>query len=272
VVPIRAERAAGPLEVDATRSEQLGSVAWFVGICLALAAITLVPVVPASLTPFLLAIGPAVVALALAWREGSDAVRRLVRGLIRPPNDARWWLVLLLPVAWALAVIGVAVLLGESSEGLFDDIFPAIVIVPLVVLVPALAEEFAWRGFAVPRLLSRMGPLPASLLLAVPWIVLHLVLQLPGQMNEGLAILPAIVTLLAYSIILTWVLVGSGGSVLLAGLVHAGLNGVAPLMAGVDADLSWLVRAILAAVVALAVIAAGGLRARPIRASTSAAA
>ena len=263
--PIQVTRDAGPLEIDASPSDQRRSVAWFVAICLALAAATQLPIVPAALTPFLLAIGPAVVALALAWREGGGSVRRLLRGLVRTPNDPRWWLVLLIPVAWALAVIGVAVLLGEPTAGLFDGLFPAILIVTVVVLIPAFAEEVAWRGFAVPRLLSTMGPLPVSLLLAVPWIVLHLVLLLPGQMNEGAAILPSIISLLAYSIILTWILVGTGGSVLLAGLVHAELNGVVPLMAGVDGDLSWLLRAILAAVVALVVVAFGGLRDRPMR-------
>ena len=267
--PIRSERDAGPLQVAGSRSDQLRSVTWFVAICLALAAVTLLPVVPSALTPFLLALGPAVVALVLAWRERGDALRRLTRGLVRLPDDPRWWLVLLIPVAWALAVIGVAVLLGESTAGLFDGLFPGIVIVPLVVLLPALAEELAWRGFAVPRLLSAMGPLPASLLLAVPWIVLHLILLLPGQVNEGAAIMPTIISLLAYSIILTWVFVGSGGSVLLSGLVHAELNGVVPLMGGVDADLSWLLRAIVAAVLALVVVALGGLRDRPMRPATS---
>ena len=114
-----------------------------------------------------------------------------------------------------------------------------------------------------------MGPLPASLLLAVPWIVLHVILLLPGQVNEGAAILPTIISLLAYSIILTWVFVGSGGSILLSGLVHAELNGVVPLMGGVDADVSWLLRAIVAAVFALVVVALGGMRDRPMRPATS---
>jgi hypothetical protein len=42
-------------------------------------------------------------------------------------------------------------------------------------------------------------------------------------------------------------------------LFHAGLNGVAPLMGGIDADASWAIRNVLAAVIALCVIALGGL-------------
>ena len=45
-------------------------------------------------------------------------------------------------------------------------------------------------------------------------------------------------------------------------LLHAGLNGVAPVMAGVDQDNAWIIRNVLAALVAVAVIALGGLRRR----------
>ena len=154
---IRAERDAGPLEVDGSvRPAPIGQLVrrHLPGARRGDAA----PCRPFSTDAILLALGPAVVALAIAWRERGDALRRLARGLVRLPDDPRWWLVLLIPLAWALAVIGVAVLLGEPTAGLFDGLFPGIVIVPLVVLLPALAEELAWRGFAIPRLLSAMGP------------------------------------------------------------------------------------------------------------------
>ena len=79
-------------------------------------------------------------------------------------------------------------------------------------------------------------PLAAALFLGIPWATIHLFLQLPGQMNEGLEPVPTFVSLLGYSVILTWAFVASGGSVLLVALIHAGLNGVAPLMAGLEVD------------------------------------
>ncbi len=54
--------------------------------------------------------------------------------------------------------------------------------------------------------------------------------------------------------VLTWVYVASS-SVLLAALLHTGLNGVVPLMSGIDADAAWIIRSIVAVVVALAVVA-----------------
>ena len=74
---------------------------------------------------------------------------------------------------------------------------------------------------------------------------------------------PMVVSIFSYSIVLTWVYIGTGGSVLVTALLHALLNGVAPVMGGVDPDNAWIIRNVLTAVIAVAVIALGGLRRRP---------
>jgi membrane protease YdiL (CAAX protease family) len=249
-----------PFDLGVSSRTQLLSVAAFVGLSLTFAAIAFVAGTPAPLMPFALVVAPTMIAIAYAWREGHGAVRRLLRSLTIRPNRARWYLVLLLPLIWALAAVGIAVILGEPSAGLFDRLVPAILIVPLVVLLPAFMEELAWRGFVLPRLMSVMSPLQAALILAVPWTLIHVILFLPGQQYDILAIWPMVLSIFAYSIVLTWVYVGTGGSVLLTALLHAGLNGVAPLMAGVDADASWAIRNILAAGIALGLIALGAFR------------
>lgn len=249
------------LVIDQPVRRQVAGAALFVTLCLALAGLTTVVTGNLqALVPFALALAPAAFAVILAWREGDGALGRLRRMLTLRPRDPRWYLVILLPIAWALGVVALAVALGESATGLFDTLTPVAIIIPLVVLLPAFAEEIAWRGYAVPRLLAVMSPLAASLVLAVPWTLLHLVLGLPGGVNAGAELWPTVLSLFAYSVILTWIFVGSGGSVLLTGLVHTGLNGVVPLMWGVDAELSWALRAILAAVIAVLVISLGGFR------------
>lgn len=62
------------------------------------------------------------------------------------------------------------------------------------------------------------------------------------------------------SILLTWVGVATKGSVLMTAVLHAALNGAAPLMAGIDADASWAIRNVLAGVIALAIVVSGVLR------------
>ena len=230
--------------------------AWFVALCLALAAACAAASSSSpALVPFALALGPAAIAFGLAWRERTGALRRLLRAYTVRPASKRWYLVLFIPILWALAVDVVAVVGGEVPAGLFDTITPAAVAIPLVVLLPAFAEEIAWRGFALPRALAVLSPINASLLLAVPWALMHLVLQLPGGINATVSPWPTILSVLAYSVLLSWVYLGTGGSVLMSALVHTGLNGVVPLMWGVNAEAAWEIRAVLAAVIALAVVA-----------------
>ena len=249
--PIARARAGGVVAVAA-----------FATVSVALAAAATFGGVSPALVPFVLAFGPTVFALALAWREGDGAVRRLLRTAITRPNRRLWYAVVALPLVWAAATIGVALALGQPSAGIFDRTFPAILFIPLLVVLPAFAEEIAWRGYAVTRLLPSMSPLAAALLLGVPWAALHLFLQLPGQMNAGLEVWPTIVSLLGYSVVLTWLFVASGGSVLLTALVHAGLNGVAPLMGGLEQDQTWAIRALLVAAIAVAVVVSGGVHRR----------
>ena len=112
--------------------------------------------------------------------------------------------------------------------------FPAVLIVPLVALLPAFAEEIGWRGYALPRTLTVMSALRAALVLGIPWALIHVPLYLPGQMNGGSAVWSMVTQIVSYSVILTWIYVGTGGSVLMTGLFHALLNGLTPLTNGLD--------------------------------------
>lgn len=248
-----------PSGADRSTRRQLVSVAWFVGLSLGLAVLAFAAGTPTALLPFVLAFTPAVFALGLAWREGDGALRRLVHSLTIRPADRRWYLVLAIPVLWSLGTVAVAVGLGEPVDGLFATVFPAVLIVPLVVLLPAFAEELAWRGFVLSRLLLAMSPLAASLVLAIPWTLMHVFLYVPGQFNGGLALWPMVLSIVSYSILLTWIFIGTGGSVLMTALFHAALNGVAPIMGGVDQDNAWVIRNVLAVGIAVALVALGGL-------------
>jgi membrane protease YdiL (CAAX protease family) len=69
-----------------------------------------------------------------------------------------------------------------------------------------------------------------------------------------------VLSIFSYSVLLTWIYVGTGGSLLMTALVHGLLNGVAPIMGGVDNEASWAIRNILAAAIAVAIVVLGGFR------------
>jgi membrane protease YdiL (CAAX protease family) len=235
-----------------------------VGITLGFAAIASVLVIatgaPPTLLAFSLALPPAAIAIALAWREGHGAMRRLFRQLTVRPANPVWYLALLIPLVAYLAVDAIAVALGASAVGLFDDVFPAVLIVPLVVVLPAFAEEIAWRGYALPRTLTAMSPLRAGILLGIPWALVHLPLFWPGQMNGGFAVWSMATQLVSYSVVLAWIYVGTGGSVLMTGLVHTLLNGLVPLTNGLDPYLVWDIRGVVFPITAILIVALGGFR------------
>ena len=258
--------AASAPRGDAVRSsrDQITGVAWFVGLTLAFATAATIAAVSSRADPnllaFPLAFAPAVIAIGLAWREGDGAVARLVGQLRVLPRNPILYGVLLIPLAAFLAVDVVAVALGEPVAGLFDNLFPAIVIVPLVVLLPAITEELAWRGFAIPRALTAMSPLRAALVLGVPWTLIHIGLFLPGQMNAGAAYWSMATQIMSMSVVLVWVYLATGRSVLMAALVHALFNGLVPLAGGVEPQLAWSIRGVLWPVIAIAIVAFGGYR------------
>jgi uncharacterized protein len=176
---------------------------------------------------------PAVAALlAAALTGGRGAVRELGRRLVRWRVGWHWYVIVLAgPAAFTLTVAGIYAQLGGSwaaaaplalREGPW-------VLLPLFLLILALTdgvgEELAWRGFALPRLLSGHGAFWASGILGVLWALWHL----PLVWTEGAPLHQQPVWLLLFdttakSVLFTWVFLHTRGSVLLAVLLHASTN------------------------------------------------
>jgi membrane protease YdiL (CAAX protease family) len=137
----------------------------------------------------------------------------------------------------AILVTGLA--LGTSIQA--DLSAPGTVFVILATIPLAWFEELGWRRFALDRLLKSRSPIEASLLLGVPWALIHLVVLLPGMMSAGAPAVPQTLVLLALSVFLTWIYVHSGGSLLAVTLLHGLQNGLVVLNRGLGiADATWL--------------------------------
>ena len=95
-------------------------------------------------------------------------------------------------------------------------------------------EEPGWRGFALPRMQERMGPLAASVLLGVLWGLWHLpvFILIPGYNSTSGGVVSIAVSVLVFtavgavgqSLLLTWLFNNTRGSVLLVVLAHGSLN------------------------------------------------
>ena len=109
-------------------------------------------------------------------------------------------------------------------------------------LIPALGEEWGWRGYMMPRLLKTMKPLPALLLGGVIWGLWHAPLTAlghnygtgyPGFPWTGIAAMCFFCV--AVGVLLTW-LTERTGSCLPAAVAHGAINAVGGLGLLVSAD------------------------------------
>ena len=222
-------------------------------------AFGLSPAPIASFGPFLAAL------VVLAITQGKSGIGGLLRRMVRWRVGLRWYAVaLLLPVGIALAATALNVLLGAPAPSAADlgggtGLFSTFAVRLLIPGTGGAWEEPGWRGFALPSLQAGRSALVASLILGAVWALWHLPLLAIGQMGGW-----DVVIIMAWTLVLTWVYNGTGGSVLIVMLFHAMFNTVSgsfisPLaFSGADSvRQSWLLAAVWCAVAVAVVMWAG---------------
>lgn len=160
-----------------------------------------------------------------AWKEGGrPEVRALFARGFRPAPRPGGWVWAVAPAALLLLVMVVFAAVPARSVEFVLRPSPLV----LGILLIAWIEEFAWRGYALPRLLRGHSPFVASALLAGAWLPFHL----PFYLMEGYNAWGAAGWLawapwyLLYPFFLTWLALRTGHSVLAATLSHFCVNWV----------------------------------------------
>lgn len=218
------------------------SIFWFALLTVGLSfAVYLIPLPADSrslLVPLVLVFVPTVVCIPLvAITEGKGGLRQLFSSV----NAGLKW-----PLIGALVGAGMRVtvlILGSVLETSIkaDLSAPGTWFIVLATIPLAYFEELGWRRFALDRLLKSRSPFESSLLLGLPWGLVHLVVVLPGVMNAGAPAIPQFLVLIWMSIIITWAYVRSGGSVLTTTLLHGVQNGFVLLNRGLTlTESTWL--------------------------------
>jgi membrane protease YdiL (CAAX protease family) len=218
------------------------SIFWFVLFTIALSfAAFFIPLPEESralIVPVILTFIPTIVCVPLAYfTEGSSGLRQLFSSA----NSGFKWLLIgvLVGAGMRVAVLIVGLVAGTSIKA--DLSVPGTWFVVLVTIPLAYFEELGWRRFALDRLFKSRSPFESSLLLGLPWAIIHLVILLPRMMSVGAPAIPQTVVLICLSVIVTWAYVRSGGSVFTTTLVHGVQNGLVVLNRGIGiADATWL--------------------------------
>ena len=185
------------------------------------------------LKPF---VGPTLAAIVMTGiTEGKAGLLRLRDSLKQRRAGWQWYLFILLGIP-ALILLGI--IIQPGTLGSFQGLTPIILVKYLVYFVVvffgvALPEEIGWRGFALPRMQPRYGPLWGTLLLGVLWACWHLLYFLtPGHGGGPGTTLATYLTNFSYffpmvvalAIIFTWVFNHTQGSIFIANLMHAAID------------------------------------------------
>ena len=187
---------------------------------------------------FLSALGPAIAAgivLSISGESLRGWLGRVVRWRVHP----KWYAAAVgIPVVVALGSGAVLQLVGgpvEFASFAFDPVSLGIGIL-LGTTIGGGQEELGWRGFAQPELQEQYGGLWAAVIIGMLWGSWHLPLFFdPAATHSQWPLesqLAYFVGIVAFSILIAWVYNGSGGSILLAMLMHGTENaagGLVPL-------------------------------------------
>jgi len=186
-------------------------------------AIALFLPIPTVVIALVLVLIPVIIAISLtALAEGRQSLGILLKKLVQWRIGLKWYAVALgLPAGIILASSTLAFLFGWTPAIRFSIPEPSMLIVNgVVVLLAGVLEEFGWRGYALPRLLTRRSPLTSALLIGIAWGIFHIGLSL----SDGRPWLPSFLSPLASSVIITWLFVHTRGRLAMAILYHFAID------------------------------------------------
>ena len=189
-----------------------------------------------NLILFVGALGPAIAALIVSGAiGGGKEVKHLLRRMVQVRIGIQWYMFAVFVPLIPWLILG---FFGGSSfvqrvlsvQGAIGFLLYVVTILSLMILGSPLGEEPGWRGFALPRLQQRYGPLAGSLVLGPLWALWHLPLFFTAWgasyqiIGIPLALLLFTVTLMGFTIVMTWLFNNTKGSIFLAILFHAALD------------------------------------------------
>ncbi len=213
--------------------------------------------------------GPAIAAvLVTAWTTGRAGLVDLIMRMVRWRFPLCWWAVTVSPLAFLAVALIVQSVVGDlvapRDFGRYTGLpsMSVLVVVTLAVVLNGFGEEIGWRGFAVPALIPRFGALGAALVITPVWALWHLpyffLLESYESFN-AFTIVGFLIGLAYGSVVLTWLYLGTGGSILAVAIWH-GLFNMATATAGATDIIASTVSAL---VIVLGIVVSPRLRRRP---------
>ncbi len=167
--------------------------------------------------PLAALLSPISAGLIMAWiTEGRAGMGRLLLRCVLWRAGVQWYLVVLLFIP-AILFLGILVMpraIAAFRVPSASFLWTYLLSFGLTLVTAPIGEEPGWRGFALPRLQTRYGPLLGTLILGSLWVLWHLPywLLVPGWAGFGTGLLgfgvPFVkwaALVVAVTIVMTWV-------------------------------------------------------------------
>ena len=165
--------------------------------------------------------------------QGKTGLIRLLQRFVFWRAGLHWYAFVIVGLPVIEVLIGFA--LPGSQDALNAFSLNSLSLYPIAYIMHfyfgPLFEEAGWRGFALPRLQKRFGPLLGTLILGFFWGLWHLPIYLPSNIQEAgvggglFEFAMFIVTAIALSYIFTWIFNNTKGSLLFCILLHGSIDG-----------------------------------------------
>jgi len=164
--------------------------------------------------------------------KGRAGVRDLLKRCVRWKVSPFWWFyALLMPILLGLISSVIIAAASSINLGSFEPwqiwrlITPAVL---FIFTIGPLCEEAGWRGFLLPHLLEKHGALTASLVIGFIWTMWHFPLSfMPNfyqQFHSPIGFASYLIVVSCFSIHFSAIYLNTGGSVLLAMIIHWTIN------------------------------------------------
>jgi membrane protease YdiL (CAAX protease family) len=201
------------------------------------AAILLLGTITAGLLlEFVVLIGAALLVTGVA--DGRPGLRRLLAGVLHWRVGVGWYVVAVVALPVLTLLIALATGTFRPPAGGWLPMVSGYVVQLLLfgVLFGNVWEEMGWTGVVQRRLMERHGLVAGGALTAIPFVLIHL----PLAFGAGFAVPVSTVLIIWGTLIVTapfmrWLLgvtyLGTGGSILLVGILHGSFNGSGQLSA-----------------------------------------
>ena len=168
--------------------------------------------------------------------EGKAGMKQLFRQTFQVRAGWQWYVVALFTflfvwlVAYGFLYSGASLAnLAANPSLLLSTLLPSVI---MGLLIPSIAEEPGWRGFALPRLQAYYGPIIGTLILGT----LHGIWHLPALFTPLLGpftvegFITFVWTAAAGTFVYTWLFNNTRGSVWMAMVLHASSNAASQLV------------------------------------------